>query len=49
LFSGIISDKTGKKKLLVFLPARIIFGIVYSYFDKIFPGFGGTVAFGTGG
>ena len=31
------------------LPASIIFGFLYSYFDKIIPGFGGTVAFGFGG
>jgi MFS family permease len=31
------------------LPASIIFGILYSYFDTRFPGFGGTVAFGFGG
>lgn len=31
------------------LPASIIFGFLYSYSDKIFPGFGGTVAFGFGG
>jgi len=31
------------------LPASIIFGLLYSYFDKIFPGYGGTVAFGFGG
>jgi MFS family permease len=31
------------------LPASIIFGILYSYFDKLFPGYGGTVAFGFGG
>jgi len=31
------------------LPASIIFGLLYSYFDKVWPGFGGTVAFGTGG
>jgi MFS family permease len=31
------------------LPASIIFGIIYSLFDKIIPGFGGTVAFGFGG
>jgi len=31
------------------LPASIIFGFIYSSFDKIFPGFGGTVAFGFGG
>jgi MFS family permease len=30
------------------LPASIIFGFLYSYFDKIFPGYGGTVAFGFG-
>lgn len=31
------------------LPASIIFGFLYSFFDKKFPGFGGTVAFGFGG
>lgn len=31
------------------LPASIIFGLLYSWFDKIIPGFGGTVAFGFGG
>jgi MFS family permease len=31
------------------LPASIIFGFLYSYFDKIFPGYGGTIAFGFGG
>ena len=31
------------------LPASIIFGILYSYFDRVFPGYGGTVAFGFGG
>lgn len=31
------------------LPASIIFGFLYSYFDKLIPGFGGTVAFGFGG
>jgi MFS family permease len=31
------------------LPASVIFGFLYSYFDKIFPGYGGTVAFGFGG
>jgi MFS family permease len=31
------------------LPASIIFGFLYSYFDKIIPGFGGTVAFSFGG
>jgi MFS family permease len=31
------------------LPASIIFGFLYSYFDTIFPGYGGTVAFGSGG
>ncbi|HER41271.1 MAG TPA: MFS transporter [Salinimicrobium catena] len=30
------------------LPASIIFGFIYSWFDKRFPGFGGTVAFGFG-
>lgn len=31
------------------LPASIVFGFLYSYFDKLIPGFGGTVAFGFGG
>jgi MFS family permease len=31
------------------LPASIIFGFLYSYFNKIIPGFGGTIAFGFGG
>jgi MFS family permease len=31
------------------LPASIIFGFLYSFFDMRFPGFGGTVAFGFGG
>jgi MFS family permease len=31
------------------LPASIIFGVLYSYSDKLFPGFGGTLAFGFGG
>ena len=31
------------------LPASIIFGLLYSYFDKLIPGYGGTVAFGFGG
>jgi MFS family permease len=31
------------------LPASIIFGFLYSYFDVRLPGFGGTVAFGFGG
>ena len=31
------------------LPASVIFGFLYSYFDKLYPGFGGTVAFGFGG
>jgi MFS family permease len=31
------------------LPASIIFGFLYSYFDKLIPGYGGTVAFGFGG
>jgi MFS family permease len=30
------------------LPASILFGFLYSFFDKIIPGFGGTVAFGFG-
>jgi MFS family permease len=31
------------------LPASIIFGFLYSFFDLKFPGYGGTVAFGFGG
>ena len=31
------------------LPASVIFGFLYSFFDKKFPGYGGTVAFGFGG
>jgi MFS family permease len=31
------------------LPASVIFGLLYSSFDKIIPGYGGTVAFGFGG
>jgi MFS family permease len=31
------------------LPASLIFGFLYSYTDKVIPGFGGTVAFGFGG
>jgi MFS family permease len=31
------------------LPASVIFGFLYSFFEKRFPGFGGTVAFGFGG
>jgi MFS family permease len=31
------------------LPASLIFGFLYSIFDKIIPGYGGTVAFGFGG
>jgi MFS family permease len=31
------------------LPASVIFGFLYSYFDKLIPGYGGTVAFGFGG
>lgn len=31
------------------LPASIIFGFLYSYFNVKLPGFGGTVAFGFGG
>ncbi len=30
------------------LPASVIFGFLYSYFDSKFPGFGGSVAFGFG-
>lgn len=30
------------------LPASLIFGFLYSYFDKIIPGYGGTVAFAFG-
>jgi MFS family permease len=31
------------------LPASVIFGFLYSYSDKLFPGYGGTIAFGFGG
>jgi MFS family permease len=31
------------------LPASVIFGLIYSAFDRFLPGFGGTVAFGFGG
>jgi MFS family permease len=31
------------------LPASVIFGLLYSYSDRLFPGFGGTIAFGFGG
>jgi len=31
------------------LPASIIFGFIYSIFDRIIPDFGGTIAFGFGG
>jgi len=31
------------------LPASVIFGFLYSYFDKLLPGYGGTIAFGFGG
>lgn len=31
------------------LPASILFGLLYSTFDRLIPGFGGTVAFGSGG
>ncbi len=31
------------------LPASVIFGFLYTWFDKIIPGYGGTVAFGFGG
>ena len=30
------------------LPASIIFGFLYSYFNIKYPGFGGTIAFGSG-
>ena len=30
------------------LPASVLFGLLYSYSDKLFPGYGGTVAFGSG-
>jgi len=30
------------------LPASVIFGFLYSYFDRIYPGYGGTVAFSAG-
>ncbi|OFY65733.1 MAG: hypothetical protein A2V64_07380 [Bacteroidetes bacterium RBG_13_43_22] len=31
------------------LPASLIFGFLYSFFDKVIPGSGGTIAFGFGG
>jgi MFS family permease len=31
------------------LPASVIFGFLYTFFDLKFPGFGGTIAFGFGG
>jgi MFS family permease len=31
------------------LPASIVFGFLYSFFDRMIPGYGGTVAFGFGG
>lgn len=31
------------------LPASILFGFLYSCFDRLYPGYGGTVAFGFGG
>jgi MFS family permease len=31
------------------LPASILFGFIYSFFDNVLPGFGGTVAFSFGG
>jgi ABC-type microcin C transport system permease subunit YejE len=31
------------------LPASVLFGLIYSVFDRIIPGFGGTVAFSFGG
>ena len=42
---GLYSFSTG----LGALPASILFGFLYSYTDKLFPGYGGTVAFGFGG
>ena len=30
------------------LPASVIFGLLYTSFDKLYPGYGGTVAFGFG-
>jgi len=30
------------------LPASVIFGFLYSFFDVKLPGYGGTVAFGFG-
>jgi len=30
------------------LPASVIFGFLYSLFDRKYPGYGGTVAFGFG-
>ena len=30
------------------LPASIVFGFLYTYFNKLYPGYGGTVAFGFG-
>ena len=30
------------------LPASILFGLIYSFFDKVIPGYGGTVAFSFG-
>ena len=31
------------------LPASLLFGFLYTFFDIVFPGFGGTIAFGFGG
>ena len=31
------------------LPASILFGFIYAYFEKLIPGYGGTVAFSSGG
>ncbi len=31
------------------LPASILFGFLYTYFDHLYPGYGGLVAFGLGG
>jgi MFS family permease len=41
---GLFNFSTG----LGALPASIIFGFLYSYFDRLVPGSGGTVAFGFG-
>jgi MFS family permease len=55
-----VADMTGEEKRgsafgmynfaigLGALPASILFGFLYSFFDRLVPGFGGTVAFGFG-